>query len=95
MEVTVEFLSLPNVTRLIGARSVKLGFPGGTLEQLVETLTRRHGPKVRDFLLDEEGRLDMVFRVVVNDSEWLTREELDRPVFEGDRVAIAMLVGGG
>jgi hypothetical protein len=37
----------------------------------------------------------MAFRVVHGAGEWLSRDQLDRPLSDGDQVTIAMLVGGG
>jgi molybdopterin converting factor small subunit len=95
MKVTVEFLSLPNVAKMIGSKSVNLDFPGGTIHDLIKEITGKYGKKVSDFLLDQDGRLDANFRVVLNKQEWLNHDQLDRAVQDGDVVTIAMLVGGG
>lgn len=95
MKVTVEFLSLPNLAKLIGAKSISMDFSGGSIQQLIGEVAAKYGKKVGDFLLDPDGRLDTDFRVVLNKKEWLTHEQLDRPLQDGDMVTIAMLVGGG
>jgi molybdopterin converting factor small subunit len=95
MKVTVEFLSLPNVVKMIGSKSVTLDFEGGTIDELIGEVTAKYGKQVREFLLDETGRLDANFRVVLNKQEWLDQDQLDRAVQDGDIVTIAMLVGGG
>ena len=94
-EVIVEFLSLPNVVKLVGSKSITLDFRGQTVDELVRDVAGRYGKKVQSFLLDESGRLDTHFRVVLNKKEWLKRDQLDRTLIEGDRVTIGMLVGGG
>jgi molybdopterin converting factor small subunit len=95
MKITVEFLSLPNIAKLVGAKSIFHDFAGGTVQDLIGEVAGKYGKKVRDFLLDESGRLAADFRVVLNKKEWLTHEQLDRPLEDGDIVTIAMLVGGG
>jgi molybdopterin converting factor small subunit len=95
MKVTVEFLSLPNVAKMIGGKSVAHDFTGGTIQELVGEVAAKYGKPVREFLLDESGRLDAGFRVVLNKQEWLNHDQLDRAVQDGDIVTIAMLVGGG
>lgn len=95
MKVTVEFLSLPNLAKMVGARFLEVDFPGGTAAELVRHLAGERAGRLRDFLLGEDGELDATLRVVLNRREWLRRDQLDRPLQEGDRVAIAMLVGGG
>ena len=95
MRVTVEIMSLPNLAKMLGARTMTMDFPGGTVADLVRHLAESRGDKVRNFLLGEDGELDMTLRVVLNRRDWLRREDLSRPLAEGDHVAIAMLVGGG
>lgn len=94
MKVTVEFLSLPNVVKIVGGRTIEIEFAGWTPADLISELATRYGPKLSKFLLDESGRLDMSFQVVLN-GEWLPREQLDRTLKNGDHLAIVMLVGGG
>jgi len=95
MKITVEFLSLPNVVKIVGGKALDVELRGRTVSDLVNELVGRFGPKLGAFLLDESGALDMVFRVVLNQGEWLPREQLDRTLQDGDRVALTMLVGGG
>jgi hypothetical protein len=95
IRVTVEFLGLPNAAKLAGAKSFPLELPGGTIADLVQALADRHGEPLRRLLLDDEGRLDLSFQVIHNKTEWLRREQLDRPLGDGDVVTITMLVGGG
>jgi len=95
MKITVEFLSLPNVVKMVGGKSVTHDFSGGTIQELVGEVAVKYGKQVRDFLLDESGRLDANFLVVLNKKEWLNQDQLDRVVQDGDIVTIAMLVGGG
>jgi molybdopterin converting factor small subunit len=95
MKVTVEFLSLPIVVKSVGSKTVALDFSGTTVEDVVQEVAHKYGPDVRRFLLDDSGRLDMTFRVSLNGREWILREEMHRPLHDGDRVTIMMLVGGG
>jgi len=95
MKITVEFLSLPNIAKLVGGKSVSHDFLGGSIQDLIGEFANKYGKRVSDFLLAPDGRLDAGFRVVLNQKEWLTHDQLDRPLEEGDTVTIAMLVGGG
>jgi molybdopterin converting factor small subunit len=95
MKVTVEFLSLPNVVKLVGGKSLSHDFSGGSIQELIGEVAGKYGKKVRDFLLDESGQLAADFRVVLNKQKWLNPDQLDQPVQDGDVVTIAMLVGGG
>ena len=58
-------------------------------------IVEKYGKDVKKFLLDETGHLDMMFRVLCNKDEWLHRDQLQRPLRDGDHVTIMMLVAGG
>lgn len=93
--ITVELLSLPIVTKAIGAKSVTMAFTDQTVQDLINDLTRRYGPKVRDFLTDGDGNLDLSIRVQLNGADWIYHDHLDHPLADGDQVTLMMLVGGG
>lgn len=95
MKITVEFLSLPNVVKMVGSKTVTVDFHGKTVEELVHAVGDKYGPKVQQFLLDETGRLDMSFAVTVNKQEWIRREQMSRILCDGDTVTIMMLAAGG
>ena len=95
MKITVEFLSMPVVTKVIGASSLALEFEGQTIEDLIKEVTGRYGEKVRQFLLDEAGKLDMIFKIILNKKEWIYREQMNKKLQPGDRVTIMMLAAGG
>ncbi len=94
MKVLVEFLSLPNVVKIVGGRSIRFDFSGHTIDELVSELVATHGQKLRDFLLDDSGRLDMTLRIVLN-KKWISRDQMSTKIDDGDSVTIMMLVGGG
>jgi sulfur carrier protein ThiS len=95
LKVTVESLGLPTLSGVIGKKS-EIEFAGATVAELVDHLTRRHGPKVRQILLGGDGVLDLTIQVMVNDDGFVPREELARrSLKEGDRVRFMLLVGGG
>lgn len=95
IRVTVEFPGLPNAARLVGAKSLPLAVEGATVADAIRTLVARGGEPLRRFLLDDEGRLDLAFHVVHNHRDWLRRDQLDRPLADGDVLGITLLVSGG
>ena len=95
MSITVEFVSLPTVVKMIGAKTITMDFSGQTVEELVHQIAEKYGKDVKRFLLDENGRMDMTLKAVCNKEEWLKPDEMQRPLEDGDRVAIMMLVAGG
>ena len=95
MKITVEFLSLPNVAKMVGARTITMDFSGRTVDDLIHQVADRYGARVRQFLLDETGQLDPTLKVTVNKQDWIPRDQMDRPLGDGDNVTILMLVSGG
>jgi molybdopterin converting factor small subunit len=95
MQITVEFLSLPNVVRMIGSKSVVLDFSGITVKDLVREVAGKYGLDVQKFLLDETGNLDMSLALMINKQEWIRHNQMDRPLQDGDLVTILMMAGGG
>ena len=95
MKITVEFLSLPNVVRMIGSKSIVLDFSGTTVNDLVREVAGKYGRDVQKFLLDETGNLDMSLALMINKQEWIRHNQMDRPLQDGDLVTILMMAGGG
>ena len=95
MKIMVEFSGLPTVSKLIGSKSISVDFTDKTVGELIKHITKRYGKKVRDFLLDETGNLDLTFQVLLNGSEWISRKDMNRKLNDGDNVRIIMLAGGG
>ena len=95
MKITVEFLSLPNVVRMIGSKSVVLDFSGNTVNDLVREVAEKYGRDVQKFLLDETGNLDMTLALMINKQEWIRHNQMDRPLQDGDMVTILMMAAGG
>lgn len=95
MNIQVEFLSLPGVTRIIGKKSIIFELSGCNIRDLIQEISDRYGQEIRQFLLDESGQLDTVFKIQLNKTRWIPRDGLDTQLREGDRVTFMMLVGGG
>lgn len=95
MAITVEFLSLPNVARMVGGKIITMDFSNQTVEELIRQVTEKYGKKVQQFLLDENGRLDMMLKVLRNGEEWIQPEQMQRQLQDGDRITIMLLAAGG
>jgi molybdopterin converting factor small subunit len=95
MALTVEFLSLPNVAKMVGSKTITMDFAGQTVEELILQVTEKYGGKVRQFLLDENGRLDMMLKILCNREEWIRPEQMQKPLKDGDHVTVMLLAAGG
>ncbi len=95
MKISVETLSLPSLSRLIG-RKTEIVIDGGTVKHLIDHLIRTYGKKAGQVLLDQKGELDIVIQIMINDEAFLSRKEIaTRSLKEGDKVKFHLLVGGG
>jgi len=95
MKISVEFLSVPVITKITGSKTLSLDFPGRTVDDLIDEMIDKYGPKLRRFLLDDSGKLDSVFKILLNKKEWIRREQMSTPLKDGDHVTLMMLVAGG
>ncbi len=95
MKITVEFLSLPNVAKMVGSKAIVLDFSGTSVNDLIHELAEKYGREVQKFLLDETGQLDMSLALTLNGQEWIHRNQMEKPLRDGDKVTIMMLVAGG
>jgi len=92
MSIQVKFIS--PISAVTGMRQVDLDPVHRTVGEVLDELTRQY-PALKNELFNEEGKLDYLYQVILNDEmlEWSkARDEL---VKDGDRLAIITLLGGG
>ena len=94
MRVNVRIL-VPLLAQVLGHRELQVEFAGQTVSDLVEHLVAQHGHKARQALLDETGKLDAVIQVLLNGREWVTHDQLDTLLRDGDDVVLMLMVAGG
>lgn len=95
MKISVEFLSVPIVTKIVGGKSISFDFSGQTVDDLFNEMINKYGRKLRRFLFDDAGKLDMVFKILLNKKEWIRRDQMNKTLKDGDQVTLMMLVAGG
>ncbi len=95
MKVQVEFLGLPLASDIIGARKVELDFSGETVKDAMDELIRRHGEKVRNTFYNTEGNLDPMIQIALNGKSFISADQLDTALKEGDNLAFVLLLAGG
>ena len=86
---------LPALPEAIGRKELEVQFAGETVNDLVQHLVTRYGRAAKQALYDETGKLDPVVQVLLNGQEWITRDQLDRTLQDGDNVILMMLMAGG
>lgn len=95
MKIELRLMALPKLAKALGNKRLEIDFPGDTVADLVDYLVERYGSPAREALLDEEGKLDAIIQILVNEKEWVVHENLDVPVKDGDSVILMLLVVGG
>lgn len=86
---------LPALPEAIGRKELEVEFAGETVNDLIDHLVARYGRKAKQALYGEEGELDPVVQVLLNGEEWITRDQLDTILQDGDDVVLMMLMAGG
>jgi molybdopterin converting factor small subunit len=95
VKIQLRLMALPALVKALGGKKVEVDFPGSTVAELVEYLAERYGKAARDALLDEEGNLDNIIQILINEQKWVVHDQLDVPLQEGDSVVMMLLVVGG
>ena len=94
MKVNLKIL-LPALPELVGGKELEVEFAGETVNDLIEHLVARYGRKARRALYDDEGKLDSIIQVLLNGEEWVTHDQLDTALQDGDSLILMMMMAGG
>jgi molybdopterin converting factor small subunit len=95
VKVLLRLAGFPQIVRRVGSDEVEVAFPGNTLGDLLQWFQETHGIPTRTAVLDRAGQLDQSIQVLRNGVEWISRDETDRVLVEGDEVTLLVLVAGG
>lgn len=95
MKVELRLMALPALAKALGSKKLEIEFPGETVADLVDYLAEKYGKAAREALLDEEGKLDNIIQILINEEKWVVHDELDVPLRDGDSVILMLLVVGG
>ena len=94
MKVHLKML-LPVLPEAVGRKELEVEFAGETFNDLLDHLIAQYGRKARQALLDEHGQLDPVIQVLLNGEEWITHDQFDRALQDGDQVILMLMLAGG
>lgn len=86
---------LPILPEVIGRKELEVVFAGETVNDLIDHLITRYGRKAKQALYDKKGGLDPVVQLLLNGEKWITRDQLDTVLKDGDTVVLMMMMGGG
>jgi molybdopterin converting factor small subunit len=88
-------LYLPMLAEVVGRSELEVSFDGRTAGDLLRHLIATHGKRAADALFDARGHLDLEVQILRNHKDWITRENLETGLDDGDRITIMVLMGGG
>lgn len=94
MKIHLKIEGLPHLYKTLNKKKdLDVEFPGKTLRDFVNGLSKKYGPGVTKAIMDQQGEIDMELRVVVNFTNLLSYgERMDTPLNEGDTLHL-MTVG--
>jgi molybdopterin converting factor small subunit len=95
VKVQLRLMALPTLAKALGGKKIEVEFPGDTVGDLVAHLVSEYGQTAREALLDDEGDLDTIVQILVNEKQWVVHDNLDVPLNDGDSVIFMLLVVGG
>lgn len=94
MKVNLKIL-LPVLPEAVGGKKLEVEFAGETVNDLIEHLVARYGRKAKQALYDDEGKLDSLIQVLLNGEEWVSHDQLDTALQDGDSLILMMMMAGG
>ena len=94
MKLQLKFF-LPMLSEAVGKDEMEFEFDGRTVRELLAEMAKRYGRRAADAMFDKQGELDREVQVLINQKTWVTRENVDAALADGDRVTIMVLMSGG
>ncbi len=94
MKVTLKIF-LPELSEVIGAKELEVEFGGETVGDLIEHLATAYGRKARQALYNDSGEFYPIIQVLLNGEEWVTPDQLDRCLRDGDNILLMVMMAGG
>lgn len=93
--ITVETRYYAYLREVTGVREEKITLEdGATVATLIEALTKKYGPKFRDYVLKANMELRQNIAIAVNDVK-VSEAPLKKVLRDGDRVVIIPPISGG
>lgn len=94
MRVKLQLL-VPALPEAIGRKELEIDFAGKTIQDVLNHLAAWYGVKTQQALFISEGELDPVIQILLNGERWISHEELDAVLHEGDQVSFMAMIAGG
>ncbi len=95
MKIKLKIYGFPRLNQIIGGKKVDIEFEGTTARDLICELIKIYGSEVHRIILDKNMHLNSNMRWLKNGNQWITDEDLDTELMDGDIIVLSLLVTGG
>jgi MoaD family protein len=95
MKINLDIRLVPPLRELAGKDQLEFEFKGGTIQDMIDALIEKYGPKAREALYDSKGHFDGMIQIVLNKERWIASDKLDTQLEDEDNIALMLLIGGG
>ena len=95
MKVTVDFIGFPDAVQAIGQKKASVDIAGGTVKDLISELVKQYGEKVRGSFYNDDGSFDPNVQIILNQENYVSLDQHDTQVREGDHVTFMLVMAGG
>ncbi|MGB9134932.1 MAG: ubiquitin-like small modifier protein 1 [Candidatus Bathyarchaeia archaeon] len=95
MKVSVRLFTTLRELAGRGEETLEFNLRSVTVQEVLETLVKRHGRAFKEYLYDDKNRVREHLQLLVNGRSVNLIGDLETPLKEGDVVAVVPPVGGG
>ena len=95
MKVTLEFIGFPDVVQAAGQKKVSLDIQGETVKDVISSLVEQYGEKVKGSFYNDDGSFDPNVQIILNEENYVSLDQHDTQVREGDHVTFMLVMAGG
>jgi MoaD family protein len=95
MNVKLKIFGLPELYPIIGKKELNVNFEGKTISDLIDYLVVLYGHEVADELFCKNGKLNLSIRFLLNGKDWITQDDLNTFLKDGDSIVLMLLIAGG
>ncbi len=95
MKVSVRLFTTLRELAGRGEETLEFNLRSVTVQEVLETLVKRHGRAFREYLYDDKNRVREHLQLLVNGRSVNLIGDLETSLKEGDVVAVVPPVGGG
>jgi len=95
VKVRVDILGVPMLSEALGSKRIDLEIGGSGMKDLIDALLKRGGDRVRESLFTRQGDFDNTVQIAVNGEKFVSFDDGDVRLEQGDEIIFMMLLGGG